>query len=74
MKSSAARGIYRAKNFRFFPLLTLDFFRLLTLDFSYLDLRKDKNARNAVFYLGDISMVINGTSYISWRNWGEYLS
>lgn len=41
---------------------------------KYLDLRKDENARNAVFYLGDISMVINGTSYISWRNWGEYLS
>lgn len=41
---------------------------------KYLDLRKDENARNAVFYLGDISMLINGTSYISWRNWGEYLS
>lgn len=41
---------------------------------KYLDLRKDENARNAVFYLGDISMVINGTSYVSWRNWGEYLS
>ena len=41
---------------------------------KYLDLRKDENARNAVFYLGDISMVINGTSYISWHNWGEYLS
>lgn len=41
---------------------------------KYLDLRKDENARNAVFYLGDISMTINGTAYISWRNWGEYLS
>ena len=41
---------------------------------KYLDLRKDENARNAVFYLGEISMTINGTAYISWRNWGEYLS
>ena len=41
---------------------------------KYLDLRKDENARNAVFYLGDISMTINGTAYIFWRNWGDYLS
>ena len=41
---------------------------------KYLELRKDLNARNAVFYLGDISMKINGTSYVSWRDWGEYLS
>ncbi len=41
---------------------------------KYLELRKDLNARNAVFYLGAISMNINGTSYVSWRDWGEYLS
>ena len=61
-KISGNKGRY----FRFSPLLTLDF--------SDPDLRKDENARNAVFYLGDISMTINGTAYISWRNWGDYLS
>lgn len=40
---------------------------------KYLELRQDKNARNAVFYLGDISMNINGTSYISWKDWGNLL-
>ena len=41
---------------------------------KYLELRKDDNARNAVFYLGDISMTINGTSYVSWKDWGNFLS
>ena len=41
---------------------------------KYLELRKDAHARNAVFYLGDISMTINGTSYVSWRDWGDFLS
>ena len=38
---------------------------------KYLELRCDDNAKNAVFYLGDVSMRINGTSYISWKDWGE---
>lgn len=38
---------------------------------KYLELRCDDNAKNAVFYLGDFSMRINGTSYISWKDWGE---
>lgn len=41
---------------------------------KYLELRGDDNARNAVFYLGDISMTINGTSYVSWKDWGNFLS
>ncbi len=41
---------------------------------KYLELRGDDNARNAVFYLGDIYMTINGTSYVSWKDWGNYLS
>lgn len=41
---------------------------------KYLELRKDDNARNAVFYLGDISMKINGTAYVSWKDWGDYLN
>ena len=40
---------------------------------KYLELRKDSDARNAVFYLGDISMNINGTSYVSWKDWGEFI-
>ena len=40
---------------------------------KYLQLRGDADARNAVFYLGDISMNINGTSYISWKDWDEFL-
>ena len=38
---------------------------------KYLEIRQDANARNAVFYLGDISMNINGTSYVSWKDWGD---
>ena len=40
---------------------------------KYLELRKDGNARNAVFYLGDVSMTINGTSYVAWKDWGDFL-
>mgnify|MGYP002859965520 CR=1 FL=1 len=40
---------------------------------KYLTLRDDDNARNAVFYLGDISMTINNTMYISWKDWGDNL-
>ena len=40
---------------------------------KYLELRRDENAKNAVFYLGDVSMNINGTSYISWKDWGDLL-
>lgn len=40
---------------------------------KYLELRKDSDARNAVFYLGNISMNINGTSYVSWTDWGEFI-
>ena len=39
---------------------------------KYLELRKDDNARNAVFYLGDVSMTINGTSYVAWKDWGGF--
>lgn len=40
---------------------------------KYLGMLGNEQARNAVFYLGDISMEINGTSYVSWRDWGSYL-
>jgi predicted AAA+ superfamily ATPase len=41
---------------------------------KYLEIRKDDNARNAVFYLGDVSMTINGTSYVSWKDWSDFLT
>ena len=41
---------------------------------KYLEMRKDENARNAVFYLGDVSMTINGTSYVSWKDWSDFLT
>ena len=41
---------------------------------KYLTLRDDDNARNAVFYLGDISMTINDTMYVSWKDWGDHLN
>ena len=36
---------------------------------KYLALRQDEDARNAVLYLGDTTMNINGTIYIGWQDW-----
>ena len=41
---------------------------------KYLELRSDENTKNAVFYLGDPSMTINGTAYVSWKDWGSFLN
>ena len=41
---------------------------------KYLRLRNDANARSAVFYLGNLSMSINGTDFVGWRDWDEFLS
>ncbi len=38
---------------------------------KYAELHGD--ARSAVFYLGDVSMNINGTDYVSWKDWYEFL-
>lgn len=40
---------------------------------KYLELKADENTKGAVFYLGDISMKINDTAYVSWRDWSDYL-
>ena len=40
---------------------------------KYIDLRGNADMKSAVFYLGDISLNINGTSYVSWKDWDEYL-
>jgi len=39
---------------------------------KYLELRKDEAVKSAVFYLGDITMKINGTVYVSWKDWGTF--
>lgn len=39
---------------------------------KYLELRRDEPIRSAVFYLGDITMEINGTLYVSWKDWGSF--
>ena len=39
---------------------------------KYLELRNDENAKNAVFCLGDFNMTINGTEYVSWKNWSTF--
>ena len=41
---------------------------------KYLELRGEPDVRNAVFYLGDLSMNINGTTYVSWKDWNTFLS
>ena len=41
---------------------------------KYLQLLDDETAKNVVFYLSDISMNINGTAYVSWRDWEEFLN
>ena len=40
---------------------------------KYLVQRGDPDAKNAVFYLGDVTMSINGTAYVAWKDWGEFL-
>ena len=38
----------------------------------YLELRDDPGTKGAVFYLGDVSMTMNGVDYVGWRDWGTY--
>ena len=47
--------------------------KLATNTKKYLELLNDTSAKNAVFYLGDTSMTINGTMYVGWKDWGDYL-
>ena len=39
---------------------------------KYLELRKDESVKSAVFYLGDVTMKINETLYVSWKDWGAF--
>ena len=40
---------------------------------KYLNLRNDKNCKGAIFYLGNISLTVNGIKYVSWRDWGNFV-
>ena len=39
---------------------------------DYLALRGNDGCRGAVFYLGDLTLSINGIDYVSWKDWGNY--
>lgn len=39
---------------------------------KYIALRNDDNTKSAVFYLGDNTISVNGTSYVSWKDWGSF--
>ena len=40
---------------------------------KYCALRGDDKTKPAVFYLGDVTMNVNGTDYVAWKDWGEFL-
>lgn len=39
---------------------------------DYLALRGNDGCRGAVFYLGNLTLSINGIDYVSWKDWGNY--
>ena len=39
---------------------------------KYLEQRKGDEVRSAVFYTGDTTVTINGTQYVSWKDWGSF--
>ena len=38
----------------------------------YLELKEDNETKGAVFYLGDLTLNMNGIDYVGWRDWGRY--
>jgi len=40
---------------------------------KYAAMRAQEDVKSAVFYLGNMSMDIGGTSYVSWKDWGDFL-
>ena len=41
---------------------------------KYVEMRDGEDVRNAVFYLGDVTMNINDTAYVSWKDWSSFVS
>ena len=39
---------------------------------KYAELRGNDATKAAVFYLGDVSLNVNGTDYVAWKDWGEF--
>ena len=39
---------------------------------KYLTLSNDKNAKGAIFYLGDLTVKINDITYVSWKDWCDF--
>lgn len=39
---------------------------------KYAELRGNDTTKAAVFYLGDVSLDVNGTAYVAWKDWGEF--
>ena len=37
---------------------------------KYLELRSD-NTKGQIFYLGDLTCIVNGIQYVSWKDWGK---
>ena len=40
---------------------------------KYAAQRGEENVQSAVFYLGDISVNVGGTEFVSWQDWGDFL-
>lgn len=40
---------------------------------KYVAERRADDVRNAVFYLGDLSLKLGDTDFVSWRDWGDFL-
>ena len=38
----------------------------------YLGLKEDNETKGAVFYLGELTLNMNGIDYVGWRDWGCY--
>ena len=40
---------------------------------NYAAERGTENVRSAVFYLGDLSVKVGQTQFVSWQDWGGFL-
>ena len=41
---------------------------------KYLNLRQDENCRGVIFYLGDLTLTVNGIKYVAWQDWGDFVT
>ena len=39
---------------------------------KYVERRQNSNARSAVLYLGDLTLQLDSTEYIGWKDWGDF--